>query len=89
MVRDERHRLGNRVYDEMAIKHFDFFTEDPYNVYPNNDVAWVKFFQIFDSYAELLAYRPVWEEYFRNALKGFLADGVQYVEIRGYPLIVS
>lgn len=88
-VKDERDRLGNKTYDSLIIKNFDFYTENPYVEYPNNDVAWVKFFQIFKSYEGLLSYRPVWEEYFRKALKGILADGVQYVEIRGYPLKVG
>lgn len=89
LVKDERNRLGNRTYDAEIIKQFEFYTESPYTDYPNNDVAWVKFFQILDASEGLISYRPVWEEYFKSALSNYFADGIQYIEIRGSPMNAS
>lgn len=88
LVKDERNRLGNRTYDAEVIQQFEFYTENPYTDYPNNNVAWVKFFKILDASGGLISYRPVWEEYFKSALNNYFADGVQYLEIRGAPMNV-
>lgn len=87
-VADQRKQQGEVSFDEDMIKNFQFNTDNPYVEYPNNQIAWDKFFGVFRSCKSLLAYRLVWEEYFRQALKNYYDDGVRYLEIRGNPVEV-
>lgn len=63
-------------------KEMTMVTQNPRNVYDTVDKAWKKFMKIFDFITPMLAYRPVYEDQFYQALQEFYDDNVMYVELR-------
>lgn len=58
-------------------------TDDPQGKYPDVNIAWTKFDNIFMLITPMLSYRPVFLDYFRNTLQEFYNDNVNYMEMRG------
>lgn len=89
LVADERLKVGNEVYDKKIRKLFTLFTDDPINAFKDINDVWSRFMHIFMAVDPLITYVPVWQDYYRNALKELYADGVQYLEFRGTLPMVS
>lgn len=79
LVRDARYRIGAKIYDEHVRSLFTLYPRQQYK--DVNDV-WICFQKKFTNLKPILSYMPVRIAYFKQALKEFHEDGVQYVEIR-------
>lgn len=55
---------------------------DPIIAYSDVNKAWNKFTDIFEFINSLLTYKPVYEDYYLQALKELYEDNVMYLEIR-------
>ena len=62
---------------------------DPATAYPKPKTAWKKFSSLFKAADGLIFYKPVFEAYFREALREFYEDNVQYFEFRALLTDVS
>ncbi|KAL0818371.1 hypothetical protein ABMA28_008848 [Loxostege sticticalis] len=80
----EARRLSNNVtkFDADLRKHFTLVVDNPDVVYPSITEAWKAFMNFFITVAPMLSYRPVWEQYFYDALKMFRENNILYVEVR-------
>lgn len=76
-------RENNPDFDKQLEKLFTMVVENPLTHYKNVDVVWKKFNSLFLCVTPIITYVKVWKEYFYEALKEFLDDGVQYLEFRG------
>ncbi|KAI4504474.1 hypothetical protein M0802_000024 [Mischocyttarus mexicanus] len=71
-VRKTKPNIDERIYEDMTM-----LTDSK-----NNDVAWLKFNQIFRFIRPLLFYKPVFEDHFYQALTDLYNDNVMYLELR-------
>lgn len=84
LVSDVRKEMGATVYDEHVRRLFTLYDK---NVNPRlqfkdvNDV-WICFLNVFANVRPLLMYMPALRAFYKQALKNFYEDGVQYAEIR-------
>lgn len=80
----EARRASKNVteFDSNIRKHFTLVVNNPDIVYPTIKETWETFMNYFSTVYPLLAYRPIWEQYFYDALKLFRDDNVMYVEVR-------
>nr|WIM01371.1 adenosine deaminase 2-like [Limnephilus flavicornis] len=69
-------------FDSNLARHFTLETEDPASEYTDINEVWFKFGKIFGVVTPMLTYKPVWEDYFYEALRQFREDGILYVEFR-------
>lgn len=69
-------------FDKELRKHFTLVVKDPDVVYSDINITWNAFMNYFTTVVQLLAWRPIWEQYFYDALKKFREDNVIYVEVR-------
>lgn len=83
LMKDAR-RLSKDVkkFDEDLRKHFTLVVDDPDTEYPSITDTWKAFMKYFSTVAPMLSYRPVWEQYFYDALKKFRQSNIMYVEVR-------
>ncbi|GFN86041.1 adenosine deaminase cecr1 [Plakobranchus ocellatus] len=72
----------NRSLDEVFMSEWSLYTPDPYNTYKSSNDMWNKFSDYFLTIPGLRSTLETAEMYLREALKGFYADGVMYVELR-------
>ncbi|XP_026672252.1 adenosine deaminase 2-like [Ceratina calcarata] len=70
------------IVNDMIRKRMSMRCDDPTSSYPNVDRAWHKFIDIFAFVGPLLTYRPVYEDYFLEALNQLYEDNVMYLELR-------
>lgn len=83
LMSDVRNASTNvELFDERLKKHFTMYTEDHRLLEADIDTTWKRFDQMYYAIRPLLAYRPVREKYFYDALKKFYDDNIMYVEIR-------
>ncbi|CAH2052295.1 unnamed protein product, partial [Iphiclides podalirius] len=83
LTADARNSSKNLTeFDAELRRHFTLVTNDPDAVYPSIEETWAAFMQYFKTVVPLLSYRPVWEQYFYDALMKFREDNVMYVEVR-------
>ncbi|XP_075983940.1 adenosine deaminase-like [Anticarsia gemmatalis] len=83
LMKDARNAALNVTqFDAEIRKHFTLVVENPDVVYPSIKETWGTFLGYFGTVIPLLTYRPVWEQYFYDALKAFRDDNVMYVEVR-------
>ncbi|XP_050074430.1 adenosine deaminase 2-A-like [Anopheles maculipalpis] len=78
-----RNRTGADRYDEQIRRLFSLFDEDPLHAYRSINDVWNRFSRIFLALDPIVTYKPVWEYYFREALREFYEDNVMYLEFRG------
>ncbi|XP_063832809.1 adenosine deaminase 2-like [Ostrinia nubilalis] len=80
----EARRLSNNVtkFDAELRKHFTLVVDNPDIVYPSITETWKAFMDYFITVAPMLSYRPLWEQYFYDALKKFRESNILYVEVR-------
>ncbi|XP_041770697.1 adenosine deaminase 2-A-like [Anopheles merus] len=83
LVQTVRERMGPARYDEHVRQLFSLYTPDPQTAYRSINDVWDRFSQIFLAFNPIVTYRPVWEFYFREALREFHEDNVLYLEFRG------
>lgn len=72
----------SKKFDEDLRKNFTIVTNDPTKLNPDINEIWQQFSNYFVTVVPLLTYRPVWEQYFYDALKEFRNDKVMYIEFR-------
>ncbi|CAG5047733.1 unnamed protein product [Parnassius apollo] len=80
----EARRASNDIskFDAELKKHFTLVVKNPDEVYPSIKETWGAFMQFFITVAPMLSYRPIWEQYFYDALKKFREDNIMYIEVR-------
>uniref|UniRef100_A0A182MQK5 Adenosine deaminase n=1 Tax=Anopheles culicifacies TaxID=139723 RepID=A0A182MQK5_9DIPT len=83
LVETVRNRTGADRYDEEIRQLFSLYDADPLHTYRSINDVWDRFSQIFLALDPIVTYRPVWEHYFREALREFRDDNVMYLEFRG------
>lgn len=83
LVADQRAKRGADDYDAEIRKLFTLYTPNPEIEYKDINHVWECFIGIFIKITPLLTYVPVWKAYYKQALKEFYEDGVQYLEFRG------
>ncbi|XP_045539169.1 adenosine deaminase 2-A-like [Papilio machaon] len=69
-------------FDADLRNHFTLFVKNPDTVYPSIIETWRAFMKFFLTVQPMLSYRPVWEQYFYDALKKFREDNIMYLEVR-------
>lgn len=69
-------------FDANLARYFTLETEDPASEYTDINEVWSKFGKVFGVVTPMLTYRPVWEDYFYEALRQFREDGILYTEFR-------
>lgn len=85
LVEDARNEMGASNYDEHIRTLFTLFDKNinPRIQFSDINEVWKRLMGIFGKVAPILTYAPAWKEYYKNALKEMLDDGVQYLEFRG------
>nr|XP_023017868.1 adenosine deaminase 2-A-like [Leptinotarsa decemlineata] len=58
--------------------------DDPAKSYPDLNTVWQSFMDIVGAIENLVAFKPVWQEYFYQVLKELYEDNVMYLEFRAY-----
>lgn len=69
-------------FDANLARYFTLETEDPASEYTDINEVWSKFGKVFGVITPMLTYKPVWEDYFYEALRQFREDGILYTEFR-------
>ncbi len=80
-VVDERARIGRAEYDAHIRSNFTLFTNDT-RKFSDINAVWNEFMGLFIRFEPLVTYAPVFKDYYKQALKEMLQDGVQYLELR-------
>lgn len=81
-VADERARVGRVEYDANIRSNFTLFTNNPHDKFSDINTVWNEFMGLFIRFEPLVTYAPVFKDYYKQALKEMLQDGVQYLELR-------
>ncbi|XP_074032961.1 adenosine deaminase-like [Leptinotarsa decemlineata] len=71
-------------FDNYLRSKLSLVRDDPAKSYPDLNTAWKSFIDIFVAIENLVAFKPVWQEYFYQVLKELYEDNVMYLEFRGY-----
>lgn len=84
LVKDVRTEMGASVFDEHVRSMFTLYDTNVNTTTQFQDIndVWDRFRGRFINIRGILAYAPIRRVYFKQALKEFYDDGVQYVEIR-------
>lgn len=83
LIATARHKAKNLTqFNEDLRSKFTMVVDKPDEVYRTIEDSWNAFMGYFAMVEPILTYRPVWEEYFYDALKLFREHKVMYVEIR-------
>lgn len=83
LIQEVRAKHGAVEFDTALRRHFTLFCSHPVCTYRDIDTVWAKFMSLFAAIEPIILYSEIWMEYFYNALKEILDDGVQYLEFRG------
>lgn len=70
------------IIDKSIMKRLWMSSTDPMRDYSDVNKAWVKFGGIFQFINPIITYRPVYEDYFLEALRLFHEDNIIYLELR-------
>lgn len=76
-------RANSSNFDSFLKSKLTLIVDDPYSTYPDVNVAWNKFMDLFKVSGPLVTYKPIFQEYFYQALKELYEDNVMYLEFRG------
>ncbi|KAM3963821.1 LOW QUALITY PROTEIN: adenosine deaminase 2-A-like [Aphomia sociella] len=78
-----RFASGNiQKFDSELRKHFTLVVDNPDVIYPSITEVWKTFMDYFITVAPMLTYRPIWEQYFYDALYKFRENNIMHVEVR-------
>ncbi|KAK7099052.1 hypothetical protein V1264_003248 [Littorina saxatilis] len=86
LMSDHRNNLSaseTTEFDLSLRNNLTLVSLEPDEDYPDINAVWERFEKYFGMIGDLISYRPVFKDYMREALRQFLADGVQHLEIRG------
>ncbi|EFA00425.1 adenosine deaminase 2 [Tribolium castaneum] len=81
LVADLRSR--NTSFDKFLKSQLSIIVDDPSSEYPSINDVWNRFAETFYTVFGLVAYRPVFQDYFYQTLKELYEDNVMYLEFRG------
>ncbi|KAK3611888.1 hypothetical protein CHS0354_021323 [Potamilus streckersoni] len=70
------------AFDDMLYQSMSLEVTDPHTSYPTLDAVWKKFEEVLIRANGLINYAPVFAAYYYEALKEFMEDNVQYLEVR-------
>ncbi|KAJ8970598.1 hypothetical protein NQ314_001132 [Rhamnusium bicolor] len=76
-------RSLNSTFDNFLKSALTLVVDYPEFAYPDLNVVWEAFMNIFETVADLIGYKPVWQEYFYQVLQELYEDNVMYLEFRG------
>ncbi|XP_076679595.1 adenosine deaminase 2 [Andrena cerasifolii] len=79
-VRQDPRRAAD--VNERIKRRLSMVCNDPDTDYSNVDKAWDKFGRIFKFMADIVSYKPVYEDHFLRALEELYEDNVMYLEFR-------
>lgn len=84
LVKDVRREIGAAKYDAYVRTLFTLYDKNvnPKTQFSDINDVWSKFLGIFQRVTPILTYATIWKEYYKQALKEMLNDGVQYLEFR-------
>lgn len=77
-------RRSDEKFDDYLKSKISIIRDDPDTMYPNINSVWKAFRAIFRTVGGLITYKPVFEEYFYEALSELYQDNVKYLEFRGF-----
>ncbi|KAG5889959.1 hypothetical protein JTB14_018854 [Gonioctena quinquepunctata] len=77
-------RKSDPKFDDFVKSKLTLICDDPKKSYPDLNKVWIAFVDIFGSILNMLCYKPVWQDYFYQALKELYEDNVMYLELRGF-----
>lgn len=75
-------RTSDSNFNECLLSHLTLIVKDPHNSYPTINSVWTAFMHRFMTIQDMITYKPIWEEYFYQALKELYDDNVKYLEFR-------
>lgn len=82
-VADMRSAASNiREFDRYLETHINLYTAQPEIDYPDIDVVWRKFQNMFETIKEAVVYYPVFVDFHYQMLQEMLDDNIMYAEIR-------
>ncbi|KAF5290658.1 hypothetical protein FQR65_LT01948 [Abscondita terminalis] len=76
-------RVLNPAFDSWLLSQINLYTENPKAKYNSINDVWDAFQNMFTVVKGLVTYRPVFEDFFYQALKELYDDNVMYLEYRG------
>lgn len=76
-------RSSDPKFDDFLKSQLTLIVDDPEKEYPDINSVWIAFSNIFTNIIGMLTYKPIWQEYFYQALKELYIDNVRYLEFRG------
>ncbi|XP_070575230.1 adenosine deaminase 2-like [Ptychodera flava] len=83
LVETERAASGDvDAFDKMLYDAMSLVVDDPYAKYTSQNEVWTYFGEYFVTADGLVFYSDVFEDYYREGLKEFHEDGVQFTEVR-------
>ncbi|XP_046964339.1 adenosine deaminase 2-like [Vanessa cardui] len=86
VLRNETEDIAS--FDENIKKHFTLYSENEEDLKYDINHVWERFDKVCHTIKDLIAYRPVREKFFYEALKEFYNDKVMYIELRsGLPVL--
>ncbi|XP_057654421.1 adenosine deaminase 2-like [Diorhabda carinulata] len=77
-------RRSDKNFDSYLKSKISMICDDPDKTYSNSNTVWKAFQTIFRTIGGLLTYKPIFEEYFYEALLELYEDNVKYLEFRGF-----
>ncbi|CAL1548407.1 unnamed protein product [Lymnaea stagnalis] len=84
LVQKERESSHDvEAFDLNLNNNLSLVDTDPYDAFPDNQAAWLKFKSVFDRLGPLLNYVPIYRDMVWRTLEEFREANVQYLEIRG------
>lgn len=72
-----------KIFDDWLAQKLTLVTDNPVEKYPDINSVWKAFLGIFGTITPMITYKPVFMDYFYNALEEFYRDNVNYIEVRG------
>lgn len=76
-------RQENENFDEYLKSQLTIIVDDPHEAYKDINVVWKVFVDTFQTVTPMITHRPVFKDYFRQALLELYEDNVKYLEFRG------
>lgn len=70
-------------FEEFLDSQLHIVEDDPHTSHPDIDAAWTAFQNTFATVESLVLYKPLFKEYFYQALLELYEDNVKYLEFRG------
>ncbi|CAH2093628.1 unnamed protein product [Euphydryas editha] len=83
LLADARNNTENIItFDQNLKKHFTLYSKNESDWKTDINSIWKKFNKVISTIKDFIAYRPIREKFFYEALKEFYNDKVTYIEVR-------